>query len=114
MIGTKAKREIADSQPASTLGGWESEGGASTRAVSRHNREERAFRTEAEKHVLQCLGAAVIVQWNNLPSRVQRQLFDNATAVGKPCHTAQLKEQIARFLHKHKDDIREPEDAPIA
>jgi hypothetical protein len=34
MIGTKAKREIADSQPASALGGWESEGGARRQTTS--------------------------------------------------------------------------------
>jgi hypothetical protein len=26
--------------------------------------------------------------------------------MGEARHTAQLKEQIARFLHKHKDDER--------
>jgi hypothetical protein len=110
MMDTKAKRRVANSQLASA----ENEGGASSRAASRHNDDERAFLAEVEKHVLQCLGAAVIVQWNDLPSRLQRQLFANAASVGKPRHAAQLKEQIARFLHKHKDDIREPENAPTA
>jgi len=49
----------------------------------------------------------VIVQWNDLPTRIQRQLFDRAASTGEPRYTTQLKEQIARFLHKHKDDTRE-------
>jgi hypothetical protein len=28
--------------------------------------------------------------------------------MGEPRYTTQLKEKIARFLHKHKDDTREP------
>ena len=48
----------------------------------------------------------MIVQWNELPTRIQRQLFDHAASVGEPRYTTQLKEQIARFLHNHKDDAR--------
>jgi hypothetical protein len=49
------------------------------------------------------LGAAVISRWNNLPTEVQRELFASAASVGEPLPTADLKEQIARFLHSHKD-----------
>jgi hypothetical protein len=31
-----------------------------------------------EKHILRCLGAAVIMQWNNIPKKLQRELFDSA------------------------------------
>jgi hypothetical protein len=51
--------------------------------------------------------ATVLVQWNDLPTRIQRQLFDKAASTGEPRYTTQLKEQIARFLHNHKDDTRE-------
>jgi hypothetical protein len=47
------------------------------------------------------------VQWNDLPTCIQRQLFDHAAAMGEPRYTTQLKEQIARFLHNHKDDTRD-------
>src|SRR6201997_123337 len=57
-----------------------------------------------EGHVLRCLGAAVIMQWNTLPTLLQREIFDTAGSVGKLLETAALRGQIARFLHKHKNE----------
>jgi hypothetical protein len=57
-----------------------------------------------EERILRCLGAALIMQWNTLPAKLQRELFDNAGAMGELLDTAALRGQIARFLHKHKDD----------
>jgi hypothetical protein len=65
---------------------------------------------EAEgEHILRCLGAALIMQWNTLPTKLQRELFDNAGAMGELLDTATLRGQIARFLHKRKDgaDVRD-------
>jgi hypothetical protein len=59
-----------------------------------------------EEQILRCLGAAVIMQWNTIPKKLQRELFDNAGSMGDLLHTAALRGQIARFLHKHKDDER--------
>lgn len=56
-----------------------------------------------EEHVLRCLGAAVIMQWNALPTPLQREIFDTAGSVGKLLETEALRGQIARFLHKHKN-----------
>lgn len=56
-----------------------------------------------EEHILRCLGAALIMQWNTLPRKLQRELFDNAGAMGDLLDVATLRGQIARFLHKHKD-----------
>jgi hypothetical protein len=50
---------------------------------------------------LECLGAALVSEWNDLPTDVQRRLFVHA-ASGKSHATAVLKTQIARFLHDHK------------
>jgi len=63
-----------------------------------------ALATE-EEHVLRCLGAAVIMQWNSLPTAMQREIFDTAGSVGTLLETAALRGQIARFLHKHKHDV---------
>ena len=60
-----------------------------------------------EERVLRCLGAAVIMQWNTLPAKLQRELFDTAGSMGDLLDTAALRGQIARFLHKHKDDESE-------
>jgi hypothetical protein len=57
-----------------------------------------------EEHVLRCLGASVIMQWNTIPAKLQRELFDTAGSMGELLATAELRGQIARFLHKHKDD----------
>jgi hypothetical protein len=35
-----------------------------------------------EEYILRCLGAAVIMQWNNIPKMLQRELFDNAGSMG--------------------------------
>lgn len=59
---------------------------------------------DEEEHVLRCLGAAVIMHWNALPTTVQREIFDTAGSVGTLLETAALRGQIARFLHKHKND----------
>src|SRR5271156_3089514 len=59
---------------------------------------------EIEERILRCLGAAVIMQWNTIPTKLQRELFDTAGSMGELLATAELRGQIARFLHKHKDD----------
>jgi hypothetical protein len=44
------------------------------------------------------------MQWNDLPTLIQQQLFEHAVGIAETGQTAQLKELIARFLHTHKDD----------
>jgi hypothetical protein len=53
-----------------------------------------------EDLMLRCLGAAVVMQWCSLPTKWQRQLFDNATAVGEFSETAARRGMIARLLHR--------------
>jgi hypothetical protein len=67
--------------------------------------EKPRFTTLAveEERVLRCLGASVIMQWNTIPAKLQRELFDSAGSMGELLDTAELRGQIARFLHKHKD-----------
>ena len=93
---------------ASALARWENEGGASGPG-SAPSRDNPVPLSEDEERILQCLGAAVLLQWNDLPTRIQRQLFEHAVSMGEAGQTAMLKEQIARFLHKHKDDERKSE-----
>lgn len=59
---------------------------------------------DEEEHILRCLGAALILKWNALPTKLQRELFDNAGSMGELLETAALRGQIARFLHRHKND----------
>jgi hypothetical protein len=66
---------------------------------------------EIEEHILRCLGAAVIMQWNTIPTKLQRDLFDTAGSLGDVLQTTALRGQIARFLHNHKDG-ESPADCP--
>jgi hypothetical protein len=65
---------------------------------------DRRTVAEIEEHVLRCLGAAVIMQWNTIPTKLQRELFDTAGSLGDVLQTEALRGQIARFLHSHKDE----------
>ncbi|MGB5085958.1 MAG: hypothetical protein WBO09_15475 [Methylocystis silviterrae] len=98
-MAKEPKASIQDNPLVRALSRWENEGGRTDA-----DREKRAaLAKEEEALILQCLGAAVISRWNNLPTEVQRELFARAVSVGEPLPTADLKEQIARFLHSHKD-----------
>ena len=82
-------------------------GAGSTEATPwgrRKNRENPTGLAEQEEKILKCLGAALIMRWNTLPTKLQRELFDHAGAIGDLYQTASLREPIARFLHDHKDD----------
>ncbi len=73
-----------------------------------HIDEQKRIRGAAlaaeEEQILRCLGAAVIMQWNTLPTSLQGEIFDAAGSAGRLLETAALRGQIARFLHKHKNE----------
>jgi len=58
---------------------------------------------EDGEQVLRCLGAAVIMRWNTLPTKLQKELFDAGSSVRDVLQAGTVKEQIARFLHNRKD-----------
>ena len=72
--------------------------------IAEQDQSRGAALAAEEEHVLRCLGAAVIMQWNTLPTSLQREIFDTAGSVGKVLETASLRGQIARFLPKHKNE----------
>jgi hypothetical protein len=92
---------------ADALARWDNEGGAAKGAPQKV-RDDMTSLAKEEEHILRCLGAAVITQWDDLPTAIQRELFEHAISMGKRHHTAELKGQIARFLHKHQGRDREP------
>src|SRR4051812_15021192 len=58
--------------------------GAAERAQLAGEAEEGGVTLEKEEeHILRCLGAALIMQWNALPRKLRRELFDNAGSIGK-------------------------------
>lgn len=64
-----------------------------------------------EERILRCLGAAVVLKWDQLPTDIQRDLFDAAGSVGPLQDAPDLKNRIARFLHVHGNpaDRRKPD-----
>jgi hypothetical protein len=98
MMGNDSNASSTDNPLRRALARWENEGGSLERFWA-----ERATAIPEEENILHCLGAAVIKCWNDLPVEVQRQLFTSAASLSEPLQTAELKEQIARFLHSHKD-----------
>jgi hypothetical protein len=70
----------------------------------RKNYDNRTALAEEEEQILKCLGAAVLMRWNTVPTKLQRELFDCASAIGDLQQTTPLKGRIARFLHNHKND----------
>jgi hypothetical protein len=110
------------SHQAAAIARWDDEGGASMSAQSntglRGSKDVHSKRmveaaidlkvdqvpAEDEK-ILECLGAAVIMLWGSLPTKIQRELFEHATSLADLASTTPWKGQIARFLHNHKDDV---------
>ena len=106
---------------AAAIGVWYDEGGAALSPangpdanLSENQHSKRSVegptslkvdqtRTE-EEQILECLGAAVIMRWGTLPTKIQRELFENAASLADLNRTAELKGQIARFLHNRPDD----------
>lgn len=108
------------SHDAAAIARWDDEGGASMLAGSNagvrgskdvHSErmvettiDLKADRAPAEdEKILECLGAAVIMLWGSLPTKIQRELFEHATSLADLAPTTPWKGQIARFLHNHKD-----------
>ena len=91
---------VSDNPFARALARWENEGGATL--SSEDENDGHVVLSLAEQRILQCLGAAVIAQWVELPTNVQKTLFQHAVSSGDPRHSIELREQIARFLHEHK------------
>jgi hypothetical protein len=89
---------------------WLADNYQGTVASAQQDRSNGIILADEEDHVLRCLGAALIMQWNTLPRKLRRELFDNAGSMGALLETAALRGQIARFLHRHKND----EDSPAA
>ena len=88
---------------AKALGRWDSESGATGSSPEAELGPDLALHA-VEERMLRCLGSAVIIQWNDLPTEIQRKLFEDAASMTDSARQFELKQQIARFLHEHKDD----------
>jgi len=88
---------------AKSLGRWDNEGGALGSPPGAEIGPDIAL-PAAEERILQYLAAAVLIQRNDLPTEIQRILFEDAASMGPAARRFQLKQQIDQFLRDHKND----------
>jgi hypothetical protein len=74
---------------------------------SRQDSDRPADQVAEDERILLCLGAAVVVDWDNLPRQVQSELSALAATLRERLQTTALRAQIARFLREGEDDRRE-------
>ena len=102
MVKKERRRLPTSGEGASNaLDRWDEEGGAQAGLWPLPYKTGVLF--EPERRVLECFGAALVSEWSNLPTDLQRKLFEHAT-LGKLRDAVLVKTRIARFLHDHKDD----------
>ena len=77
----------------------------------RRTRRDRDAADAEQENILRCLGAAVILKWNTIPTKLQRALFDAASSIQDSERTAPLRDVLAQFLHDHKDDAQQQNGA---
>ena len=70
----------------------------------REDDDNHAVFPEDGERILRCLGSAVTMRWNTIPTKLQRELFDCASTICDLQQTTAPKGQIARFLHNHNGD----------
>ena len=73
-----------DAQTATNLEEWEAEGGAPKATAVRTADSDPAALSEAEQQLLQRLGAALVSEWNQLPTPWQRTLYARAVGTEPP------------------------------
>jgi hypothetical protein len=65
---------------ANALNRWDEEGGAPSLSWPLPLPYETSDLLDAERRVLECLGVALVSEWNDLPTDIQRRLFDHAAS----------------------------------
>jgi hypothetical protein len=76
----------------------------------RRKRRDRDAAYAEQENILRCLGAAVMLKWNTIPTKLQRDLFEAASSIQDSERTAPLKDVLAQFLHDHKDDAHKQQN----
>jgi hypothetical protein len=64
--------------------------------IAEENKPDDDAKQERSPH---CLGAAVILHWNSLPSKLQKELFASAGDMDDLMQTKSVRVDIARLLH---------------
>lgn len=103
MFGSCGSQNQANGQATDAIDRWDGDGGAMPRLASEALVAQINKLTLSECQVLQCLGAAVVIGWNDLPTVVQRTLCTLSSTDGASDPGRDLPLRIARFLHHYKD-----------
>jgi hypothetical protein len=105
---SREDHQTDESQHSAAIARWDDEGDASMSArsktgvrVSKDVHSKRMAESPADlkvdqtpgedKKILECLGAAVIMRWGTLPTKIQRELFEHATSLADLAQTAPPK-----------------------
>ncbi len=59
---------------------------------------------DGDKAALQYLGAAVVLQWRNLPESAQQSILQQAESTGGLALVPELHEQIKALLKRSRED----------
>lgn len=77
---------------------------ANAATISEQDCAEQVALPGAEDVLLRCLGAALIMRWNTLPAKLQKELADDAGDMHELLEAPALRGQIARFVRVHEND----------
>jgi hypothetical protein len=104
MLENYGLQNQANGQTTDAIDRWDDEGGTTPNLASEALVQQINKLTLSECQVLQCVGAAVVIGWNDLPTDVQRTLFTLTSTDGASDPVRDLPLRIARFLHEHKKE----------
>lgn len=94
---TKDTRLTDAEMRAKALSRWEGDGGALAPTGATDSIDD------SELRILARLGAALLDEWRELPPDLQRTVARRAATLGAPGDHARVRENLARFLHEHRD-----------
>jgi hypothetical protein len=83
------------------LGRWDNEGGAT---VDVSPGSPALALQASDRQLVSCLGAAVVLRWNHLPTEIQRDLFRSAASMADPGLQQELTQRLGRYLHQQAVD----------
>jgi hypothetical protein len=80
------------------LARWEGEGGALAPTTHARSIDDTALR------ILARLGAALLDEWNEIPTTSQREIIRRARTLGASADHARIQDMLTRFLASHQND----------
>lgn len=80
---------------------WEAEGGVSA-GLPQASEHDAWHLSPPERLLLERLGNALVHEWNNLPTPLQRAVYDRAASGSSSRSRLRMRRQMARFLHDRK------------